>query len=60
VATSPLAKKLQIRPGNRVLVLNPPEGYLERLEPLPDGVELAGATGAGADVVHLFFDRLAL
>jgi hypothetical protein len=54
VTTSPLAKKLQIKAGSRVLVLNPPEGYLERLEPLPDGVELAGAPGAAADVVHLF------
>ncbi len=32
-----LIKKLQLKPGMRVLVLNAPEGYLDRLTPLPEG-----------------------
>ena len=32
-----LVKKLQLKPGMRVLVLNAPEGYLDRLTPLPEG-----------------------
>jgi hypothetical protein len=52
VTSNPMARKLQIKPGSRLLVLNAPAGYLERLQPLPDGVELAGA--GAADVVQLF------
>lgn len=49
-----LAKKLGIRPGHRVLVLNPPDGYLERLT-LPDGVTLAAEPDeVQADVVQAF------
>ena len=32
-----LIKKLQIKPGMRVMVLNAPEGYVERLASLPEG-----------------------
>ncbi|GAC1311097.1 MAG: hypothetical protein NVSMB24_29770 [Mucilaginibacter sp.] len=37
---SPLAKKLQIKPGKRWLFYNVPEDYLAVLEPIP-GVEVA-------------------
>lgn len=40
MADTPLAKKLLIKSGQRVLVLNGPEGYLAALAPLPEGVEL--------------------
>ena len=36
---NPLAKKLLIRSGSRLLVRNAPPGYLEKLAPLPDGVK---------------------
>jgi len=55
VPQSELSRKLLIGPGNRVLVLNPPPGYLESLNPLPEGAS-SGADRAGgpADVVQLF------
>jgi hypothetical protein len=51
-----LAKKLQIKAGTRVLVLGGPEGYLERLGPLPEGAEVRtrGGGRAAFDVVHVF------
>ena len=35
-----LVEKLKLKPGKRAAVIHPPQGYLESLEPLPDGVEL--------------------
>ncbi|HEY0831799.1 MAG TPA: 1-acyl-sn-glycerol-3-phosphate acyltransferase [Candidatus Dormibacteraeota bacterium] len=59
---SELSRKLKIGPGDRCLVFNPPEGYLERLQPLPEGASAGSGNGAGAaDVVQLFVaDRAAL
>ncbi len=51
---SPLAKKLQIKLGNHVLVLDAPAGFLDELAPLPDGVSTAHAAKGHFDVVHLF------
>lgn len=49
-----LAKKLQIKPGHRVLVMNAPDGYLEQLGPLPDGARMAEASERDVDAVQLF------
>ena len=49
---TPLAKKLGIREGSRVLVAGAPEGL--DLGPLPTGVERLGRAGRGMDVVLLF------
>jgi len=51
-----LLKKLQIKPGCTVLLLNPPAGYRERLLPLPEGATLLtdDPPQAGADIVQLF------
>ena len=52
MADTPLAKKLGIKPGHKVLVLNAPDGYLSMLDPLPDGAEVK-TEGAGTfDVVE--------
>jgi hypothetical protein len=51
---TPLAKKLQVKPGHRLALMNAPAGYQERLEPLPDGAELAAAGETGLDYVQLF------
>ncbi|MHB0965059.1 MAG: hypothetical protein ACYC36_01275 [Bellilinea sp.] len=51
---NPLAKKLLIRSGSRLLVRNAPPGYLEKLEPLPDGVQLLTTVEVTFDVVLLF------
>lgn len=36
-----LAKKLQIKPGTNWLIYNAPEGYMQLIEPLPDGVNIS-------------------
>ena len=61
---TPLAKKLGIKPGHRVLALGAPAGYEDRLEGLPEGVSilrsdsLGGSPGDSAeepfDIVHVF------
>ena len=52
---SPLTAKLRIQPGQRLLILNPPPGYVESLEPLPEGAQLVAETaGTTVDFCHLF------
>jgi 1-acyl-sn-glycerol-3-phosphate acyltransferase len=51
---SELSGRLLIQPGQRVLVLNPPAGYLERLRPLPEGASATEETNGVYDVVQLF------
>ncbi len=47
-----LVKKLQLKPGMRVMVLNSPAGYLERLTPLPEGAQMVEQ--GPADWVQVF------
>lgn len=54
MADSPLAKRLGIKPGQRVLVMNAPESYWELLGDLPDGVDLKTSPDGEFDVVQLF------
>lgn len=57
---SSLIKKLRIQSGQRMLVLNPPEGYLALLDELPEGAELGTAPAGEFDFVQLFIrDRAA-
>jgi len=49
-----LSRELLVRPGDRVLVLNPPGGYLDRLRPLPKGAMLAEPDADTCDVVQVF------
>ena len=64
---TPLWKKLGIKPGYRVLVLNAPADYLHLLADLPDGVELSTEPLGDSqfDIVHGYvssradLDRLA-
>jgi len=52
---APLAKRLQIRPGQTVLTVNAPAGYAGALGELPDGARLVtDGDPAGADHVHVF------
>lgn len=51
---STLAKKLQIKPSHRVLLLGAPDGHAASLEPLPEGATVATAARGTFDVVHLF------
>ena len=54
MADAALLKKLLVKPGMRVLVLNAPNGYLARLEPLPDGTSLSTRPNDVFDMAQLF------
>ena len=54
MANSPLLKKIGVKPGHRLLVLNAPYGYLDQLTPLPEKAELATKGKGPFDVVQLF------
>jgi hypothetical protein len=56
---TPLARKLGIAAGSRVVALEAPAAYRDWLAPLPDGVRFVAEVAADVDVVHLFVDRRA-
>jgi hypothetical protein len=51
---SPLAKKMNLKPGQRAIILNAPEGYLQELQPLPEQVRISAKIEGTADWVHVF------
>jgi hypothetical protein len=51
---SRIARKLLIRPGQRVKAVNPPGDYVTLLGGLPDGAQVVPESAAEADIVHLF------
>jgi hypothetical protein len=51
---SPLAKKLKLKPRQRAAVFGAPDGYLEELRPLPEGVELSETLDGRFDWVQIF------
>lgn len=55
---TPLAKKLGIKPGTKILALNAPKDYRTLLAPLPDDVAISTKPDK-ADIVHLFATSLA-
>lgn len=59
MADSPLVKRLQVKPGQRMVVINPPAGYLDVLGPLPPDVELAETPDGTFDFVQLFVRNVA-
>jgi hypothetical protein len=54
---APLPAMLGIRPGMSVSVLNAPEGFRKKLEPLPSGVSLLDSARTGLDVTIFFAQR---
>lgn len=51
---TPLAKKLGIKEGFTVLGVNPPDNFLELLEPLPDSVVILESPQSEIDIIHFF------
>jgi hypothetical protein len=51
---TPLARKLGIRPNERLIALNAPGHYGKLLEGLPEGVVISSRVAANASFVHLF------
>ena len=49
-----LAGKLRMQAGQRVLIMNAPQGYLAALEPLPEGLEVFDGADGRFDLVQLF------
>ena len=54
---TPLPRKLGIKPGQRVLALNAPDGFEATLGELPDGVAVRATARGKADVIVSFHDR---
>ena len=57
---TPLARKLGIAAGTRVLAVHAPDGYRDWLAPLPEGVRFEEKVSAAVDLVHVFVDRRAV
>ena len=51
---SALAKKLLVKPGYQLGLVNAPSGYADRLRPLPEGAELVDELRPELDFVQLF------
>ena len=51
---TPLAKKLGLKAGARVLLLGAPAGFIETLEDLPEGVTFTTRAGGAIDVSVIF------
>lgn len=51
---TPLWKKLGIREGSRVLLVDPPDGFVRELEPLPPGAKVLSRVTPRLDVVVVF------
>jgi hypothetical protein len=51
---TPLVRKLGLRPGMACAVLNPPDGYWDLLEGLPDGLTFPDRPDEDLDYVHVF------
>ena len=53
----PLAQKLGIKAGQKVVTINAPAAYAKLLVPLPEGVSFARKASAGAGFLHLFISE---
>jgi hypothetical protein len=51
---TPLAQKLGINAGQKVVLINAPAGYRKLLAPLPEAVSFSTRVDAGATLLHLF------
>jgi DUF3052 family protein len=51
---TPLAKKLGIKGGSQIFLLNAPGNYLQLVSPLPEGMQIAPQITSHTDVIHIF------
>jgi hypothetical protein len=56
---SSLAKKLQLKPGQKMIVFNPPTGYFNQLKAALKANTLTNRARSGADAVLLFASSVA-
>ena len=55
-SSTPLHRKLGIKPGHRVLLRGAPEGFESCLDPLADGVRILKSARSPVNVIVAFFD----
>jgi hypothetical protein len=55
---SSLSAMLGIKSGSKVCIINPPSGFVQKLNPLPDGVEFVITVATGLDVILFFTSDL--
>jgi hypothetical protein len=53
-SSTPLAKKLGIKPGYKIRVINAPEYYFDLFTDLPDNIKVAAAGKQPKDLIHFF------
>jgi len=51
---SALARKMKLKSGAKAVVVNPPDGYIAELRPLPDGVSLSEKLQGPFDWIQIF------
>ncbi len=56
---TPLARKLGIREGERIVTIDQPDDYVRLVAPLPDGAVILTRMPASVSFVHLFAARRA-
>jgi hypothetical protein len=56
---TPLAKKLGIKDGAKVVAVGVPKGYRQLLEPLPPAVRFSSKVDDATDLVHVFSTKKA-
>lgn len=56
-SATPLAKKLGIKAGSKVALIDAPKGFRSELVPLPEGVRFVPASSGSLDVIVYFTVR---
>lgn len=56
---TPLSKKLGIKPGSKIHLVEAPPGHRKLLTPLPEGVQFVPRLSETTDLVHFFSTRKA-
>lgn len=54
MSTSPLTRRLHLKPGMKLAVVGAPAGYFRLLDPLPEGVRISTALRGKSEVVQAF------
>lgn len=54
---SSLAKKLGIKEGSSLLLIDAPKDYAHLVAPLPGGVQFVSRPGPSVDITHIFVTR---
>ena len=49
-----IAEKLSLKPGNKFLLINPPEGYIARMGMLPEGAKLLSNSSSPVEAIQVF------